>query len=101
MPTPKLFKKSSSKVHPPDDDSAVNVVEKDKVDMPQPSIMSPGNAVPAYSDNVKELWAAVNKEQPQKQGAEKLLDKIGMSTNSHVHTFPAPSLPHMYAFIQN
>ena len=88
MSTPKLFKsfssKSSSEASPVPD----HVQGNGKKDgSPKTVAMTPDGPVPEYSDGLREAWMAAQRELPQAQGAEKVLNKIGMSIiRSRVHT---------------
>ena len=84
MPTPKLFKKFSSKSNIPESGSAANVSPNDRGDLPKTATPDDDNT-PAYSDDYKEAWAVAHKELPQARGAEKFLNKIGGSIG-----FPSP-----------
>jgi len=74
MPTPKFFRKFSSKGS-----------SKDSPDpSPEATILTPPETpatadqdVPQYSDAMKEAWSAANVELPRAQGVEKLLNNIG------------------------
>ena len=90
MPTPKLFKKFSSRSTesesgPPPDTPA----DDEKIEFPQPVTAAADGSVPEYSDSLKDAWAAAHKELPQAKGAEKFLNKIGMSiSRSSIHIPP-------------
>jgi hypothetical protein len=88
MPTPKLFGKFSSKSKNPSESSSAPDVpaNDDKGDASQTDIVSSDGPIPGYSDSLKEAWTAAHQELPQVQGAEKFLNKIGMSIipNSHL-----------------
>lgn len=86
MPTPKFFK-SSSKSNAPESGSVVDVSADDKEGISNSTNVTPGDAVPAYSDGFKEVWAAAHRDVPQAQGAEKVLNKIGGSTVIPARTF--------------
>jgi len=73
MPTPKLFEKFSSKSSPPD----VSPNAEDGASQ-NPTVAS-DNHIPGYSDGLKEAWTAAHQELPRAHGAEKFLNKIGMS----------------------
>lgn len=74
MPTPKLFKKFSSNNNASGTSSATSDAQPDHVPRP---IVDPSE--PAYSDVLKEAWAAAHKELPEVHGADKVLNKIGGS----------------------
>lgn len=78
---PKLFKKISSKSNGlSQSSSAPDVPTNDEHDdVSQTVIVTSDGPVPEYSDDLKEAWAAAHQELPQAQGAEKLLNNIGMS----------------------
>ena len=91
MPTPKLFKKFSSKSNTSESSPAPDVpADEEKVEFPQPVTATADGPVPEYSDTLKDAWTAAHKELPQAQGTEKFLNKIGMSiSRSNIHTSPA------------
>jgi hypothetical protein len=74
MPTPKLFKKFSSKNNEP---SQSRPAPDD--DVPKTADVTSDAPVPGYSDSLTEAWAAAHRELTQAQGAEKVLNEIGMS----------------------
>jgi len=79
MPTPKFFRKFSSK------DSVEDSPDEGPNDTPttRTKDVPPGNSaiadpnVPQYSDAMKEAWSAANVELPQAQGVEKFLNSVG------------------------
>ena len=79
MPTPKLFKKFSSKngasESSPASDTTVN-----GEGVQETITATPEDAAPAYSDSLKEAWTAAHREPPKAGGAEKVLNKIGAWT---------------------
>ena len=77
MPTPKLFKKFSSKSNTPESSSTLDASPNYKEDAPQATIEPSEDTIPSYSDHLKEAWEAAHKELPRAQGAEKVLNKIG------------------------
>ncbi|KAF9781672.1 hypothetical protein BJ322DRAFT_1161455 [Thelephora terrestris] len=77
MPTLKLFKKSHSKSNASQEHPAPDVPANDKEDVPRPITTTSDDAVPEYSDSLKEAWAAAHRDLPKAQGAEKLLNTIG------------------------
>jgi hypothetical protein len=79
MPTPKLFKKFSSKTEASEGGPATDVPADDKGDVPRPITLTSDDTIPAYSDGLKYAWAAAHRELPQAKGAEKVLNKIGGS----------------------
>ena len=86
MPTPKFFK-SSSKSNASESGSVVDVSANDNEGIPKSTNVASDDAVPAYSDSFKEVWAAANRDVPQAQGAEKVLNNIGGSTVIPARTF--------------
>ena len=87
----KLFKKSSSKGNVSDTSPAPDVpVDDEKGDSPQTLTTTTDGPAPEYPDSLKEAWTAAHREFPRPQGAEKLLNEIGMSIiHSHIHTSPS------------
>ena len=80
MPTPKLFKKFSSKSSASESNSALDVPANDeKEDESQTIAVTSDGPVPESSDDLEEAWKAAHQELPQAQGAENFLNKIGMS----------------------
>ena len=86
MPTPKFFK-SSSKSNVSESGSVADVPANDNEGISNSTNVTPGDAVPAYSDSFKEVWAAAHRDVPKAQGAEKVLNKIGGSTVIPARTF--------------
>ena len=81
MPTPKVFKSFSSKSNPSETSPTPDVLGKEEKDgSPQTVTVNADGPIPEYSDSLKEAWMAAHREMPQAQGAEKALNKIGMST---------------------
>ena len=73
MPTPKFFRKFSSKGSSNDSPG----------ENPEATILTPPETpavagAPQYSDAMKEAWSAANTELPQAQGVEKFLNNVGM-----------------------
>lgn len=81
MPVPKIFKRFSSKnalKSTRDGDLAPDVPASHEKDTSSKTlVMVP--VVPTFPDNLKEAWAAANKEVPQAQGVEKFLNRVGTS----------------------
>lgn len=73
VPMPNLLKKTFSKSNPSESSSTADVPANDK-GVPQKIAATSGGAVPAYSDSLKEAWAAAQQDLPK---ADKLLDRIG------------------------
>ena len=92
MPTPKLFKKFSSKSSASESSPAPDVPADDKKDdSPYPVAATVDSPVPEFSESLTEAWTAAHQEQPLAKGAEKFLNKIGMSIiRTSVHD-PPPS----------
>lgn len=90
MPTPKLFKKFSSRSNASESSPAPDVPANDeKGDLSQTAAVTTDGPVPEYSDSLKDAWTAAHKELPQAKGAEKFLNKIGMSiSRSNIYTSP-------------
>ena len=74
MPTPKLFKKFSSK----NNNLSRSGPALDE-DVPQTADVTSDAPVSGYSDSLTEAWAVAHRELPQAHGTEKVLNKIGMS----------------------
>ena len=81
MPVPRIFKrftrKTTSKASA-DVTTAPNVPANHEKDASSKTLVAPV-VVPAFPDNLKEAWAAANKELPQARGAEKFLNRVGTS----------------------
>ena len=78
MPTPKLFKKFSSKSNNSSEDGPTpDVLAHDEKDDAQTFTETPDGPIPGYSDSLKEAWAVTHQELPQTQRTEKFLNKIG------------------------
>ena len=83
MPTPKLFKNSPSESNnSSESSSAPDVPANANHGASQNLTATPAGPVPEYSDSLKEAWTVAHPELPQVQGAEKLLNKIGMSNKT-------------------
>ena len=85
MPTPKFFRKFSSK--------GLSKVSPDA--SPEATLLTPPETpatadqdAPQYSDAMKEAWSAANAELPQAQGMEKFLNSVG--------TLAVPNPRHLY-----
>ena len=79
MPTPKFFRKFSSKDSPtgsPEESpNTTPTIRTKEVPPESPAIADPG--IPQYSDAMKEAWNAANAELPQAHGVEKFLNRVG------------------------
>jgi len=81
MPTPKFFKKFSSKDKdssgnsPAESPDATPKARTKEIPLEEAKIANPD--VPQYSDTMKEAWSAAHAKLPQAQGAEKFLNKVG------------------------
>jgi len=74
MPTPKFFRKFSSKDSSEDSPDATPTSVK-KIPPEIQTVTDPN--VPQYSDAMREAWSAANAELPQAQGVEKFLNRVG------------------------
>jgi hypothetical protein len=98
MPTPKLFKKFSSKKDASESSPAPDEpANGEKDDVPQTVAVTVDSPVPGYSDSLKEAWTVAHQELPLAQGAEKILNKIGMSLPSSIR-IPTPRRSSMRIF---
>ena len=90
MRVPKLFRIFSSKSSASDNSPAPDVTAKGgKDDIQKTVTVTVDGSTPVYSDNLKEAWAAAHQDLPQAKGAEKFLNKIGMSI---IHSFILPTI---------
>ena len=81
MPVPKIFKRFMSKKTPTgnqDVSPAPNVPKNQEKGASSKALVT-APVAPTFPDNLKEAWAAANKELPQAQGAEKFLNRVGPS----------------------
>ena len=81
MPLPKIFKRFTSKKIPKGNQDASptpNTPKTHEKDDPSKALVTAA-VVPTFPDNLKEAWAAANKELPQAHGAEKFLNRVGPS----------------------
>ena len=79
MPTPKLFKKFSSKSNTSESSPAPDVPADDEKDDSPETVATTYGPDSEYSDSLTEAWTAAHRELPKAKGAEKLLNKIGVS----------------------
>ena len=77
MPTPKFFKKFSSKDSAEGDESPDATPTTRTKDLPLEKTAIADPNVPQYSHAIKEAWSAANAELPQAQGVEKFLNRVG------------------------
>jgi len=80
MSVSKIFKRFASKNTSKPGRDAVpssNVSAKHEKDASSKTLV--GTVVPTSPDDLKEVWAAANKQLPQAQGVEKFLNRIGVS----------------------
>ena len=93
MPTPKLFKKLSSKSNSSESGTTPGVpADGEKVDFSRAVSVNADSPVPEYPESLKEAWAAAHKELPQTKGVEKFLNNIGtLVIPSSVHISPPRS----------
>jgi len=78
MSVSKIFKRFASKNTPkPSRDTAPssNVPAKHEKDTSSKTLV--GTVVPTFPNDLKEVWAAANKQLPQAQGVEKFLNRVG------------------------
>lgn len=94
MPTPKLFKKFSSKGGAPKRGSTPDVTQSNREDDPQSVIVTCDNVVPAVSGSLGAAWAAAHQEPPQARGIEQLLNNVGgLAIHSSIRdSLPLPSV---------
>ena len=81
MPLPKIFKRFTSKKTPKanrDVNPAPDVPKTQEKDASSKALVTAA-VVPSFPDNLKEAWAAANKQLPQAKGAEKFLNRVGPS----------------------
>ena len=79
MPVPRIFKRFASKSTlrvAQDTGSAPNVPADHEKDVSSRNLVTAA-AIPTFSDNLEEAWAAANKELPKAKGVEKLLNRVG------------------------
>ena len=79
---------------------ASNVPANYEDNSPQTVPMIADGSIPEYTDNQKEAWMAAHREMPQARGAEKVLNKIGMSIirSLNIHTPTSRQSP-MWIFL--
>ena len=98
MPRPKLFGRFSSKSNNSSESNSVRDAPASdrRGGALQTATVTSDGPVPGYPDSLKEAWTAAHQELPRAQGAEKFLNKIGMS----IITFKRScQLPHPLAAI--
>jgi hypothetical protein len=88
MPMPKFFTGSSSRGHASENDSRTDTPANDNSEFASRTTITPGIAIPEYSDSLRDAWTAAHRELPQAKGTEKILNKIGALTMIYPH---APS----------
>lgn len=79
MPTPKFFRKFSSKdsVEDPHDEDPNDTPTTRTKDVPRGNFSTADLDVPQYSDAMRQAWSAANAELPQARGVEKFLNRVG------------------------
>ena len=81
MPVPKIFKRLASKstLRTGQDVVAAPNVPADYEKGASSKSLVMAAVVPTYPDNLTEAWAAAHKELPKTHGAEKFLNRVGVS----------------------